>query len=264
MLCCAVLCSALLCSFQPPASAQRCPPPLPHAAPPLTPLRPLTLPRHAPHHPAPLSCCALPRSEVRRGGDVVVDVMVRSLNSIVAVCQNMGIGKDGSLPWPPLRNEYKYFQRMTSTSHIEGKQNALIMGKKTWFSIPEKNRPLKDRINIVLSRELKETPKGAHYLSKSLDDALALLDSPELKSKVDMVWIVGGTSVYKAAMEKPINHRLFVTRILQEFESDTFFPEIDYKDYKLITEYPGVPADIQEENGIQYKFEVYEKAVLAQ
>ncbi|KAM6033667.1 dihydrofolate reductase isoform 2-T2 [Chlamydotis macqueenii] len=161
-------------------------------------------------------------------------------------------GRGGSC----VMNEYKYFQRMTSTSRVEGKQNALIMGKKTWFSIPEKNRPLKDRINIVLSRELKEPPKGAHYLSKSLDDALALLDSPELKSKVDMVWIVGGTSVYKAAMEKPINHRLFVTRILQEFESDTFFPEIDQKDYKLLTEYPGVPTDIQEENGIQYKFEI--------
>ncbi|KAM6035463.1 LOW QUALITY PROTEIN: dihydrofolate reductase [Theristicus caerulescens] len=232
--------AAALRSLQPPASAPPRPPP--HAAP-----------------PRPAAARSLARSEVRRRG-----AMVRSLNSIVAVCQNMGIGKDGSLPWPPLRNEYKYFQRMTSTSHVEGKQNALIMGKKTWFSIPEKNRPLKDRINIVLSRELKETPKGAHYLSKSLDDALALLDSPELKSKVDMVWIVGGTSVYKAAMEKPINHRLFVTRILQEFESDTFFPEINYKDYKLLTEYPGVPADIQEENGIQYKFEVYEKAVLAQ
>ncbi|KAM9250491.1 LOW QUALITY PROTEIN: dihydrofolate reductase [Cariama cristata] len=230
---------------------------------------PVTFRAPPPPYTAPAECCSLARSlarslrsPVRR--EAAVGIMVLSLNSIVAVCQNMGIGKDGSLPWPPLRNEYKYFQRMTSTSHVEGKQNALIMGKKTWFSIPEKNRPLKDRINIVLSRELKEAPKGAHYLSKSLDDALALLDSPELKSKVDMVWIVGGTSVYKAAMEKPINHRLFMTRILQEFESDTFFPEIDYKDYKLLTEYPGVPADIQEENGIQYKFEVYEKAVLAQ
>ncbi|EOB01731.1 Dihydrofolate reductase [Anas platyrhynchos] len=65
-------------------------------------------------------------------------------------------------------------------------------------------------------------------------------------------------------MEKPINHRLFVTRILHEFESDTFFPEIDYNVYKLLTEYPGVPAEVQEENGIQYKFEVYEKTVLAQ
>nr|XP_048706015.1 dihydrofolate reductase isoform X1 [Caretta caretta] len=178
--------------------------------------------------------------------------MVRPLNSIAAVCQNMGIGKNGDLPWPPLRNEFKYFQRMTMTTTVEGKQNALIMGKRTWFSIPEKNRPLKDRINIVLSRELKETPKGADYLAKSLDDALVLLDSPELKSKVDMVWIIGGSSVYKAAMEKPVHQRLFVTRILQEFESDTFFPEIDLKKYKHLPEYPGVPADVQEENGIRY------------
>nr|XP_048706017.1 dihydrofolate reductase isoform X3 [Caretta caretta] len=163
--------------------------------------------------------------------------MVRPLNSIAAVCQNMGIGKNGDLPWPPLRNEFKYFQRMTMTTTVEGKQNALIMGKRTWFSIPEKNRPLKDRINIVLSRELKETPKGADYLAKSLDDALVLLDSPELKSKVDMVWIIGGSSVYKAAMEKPVHQRLFVTRILQEFESDTFFPEIDLKKYKHLPEY---------------------------
>ena len=80
-------------------------------------------------------------------------VMVRSLNCIVAVSQNMGIGKNGDLPWPPLRNEFKYFQRMTTTSSVEGKQNLVIMGRKTWFSIPKKNQPLKDRINIVLSRE---------------------------------------------------------------------------------------------------------------
>ncbi|KAH1169098.1 hypothetical protein KIL84_013688 [Mauremys mutica] len=158
--------------------------------------------------------------------------MVRPLNFIAAVCQNMGIGKNGDLPWPPLRNEFKYFQRMTTTTTVEGKQNVVIMGKRTWFSIPEKNRPLKDRINIVLSRELKEPPKGAHYLAKSLDDALVLLDSPELKSKIDMVWIIGGSSIYKVAMEKPVHQRLFVTRILHEFESDTFFPEIDLEKYK--------------------------------
>ncbi|KAM4797933.1 dihydrofolate reductase-like [Urocitellus parryii] len=86
--------------------------------------------------------------------------MVRPLNCIVAVSQNMGIGKNRDLPWPPLRyrpgwrNEFKYFQRMTTTPSVEGKQNLVIMGRKTWFSTPEKNRPLKDRINIVLSREL--------------------------------------------------------------------------------------------------------------
>ncbi|KAM9254155.1 dihydrofolate reductase [Dugong dugon] len=187
--------------------------------------------------------------------------MVRPLNCIVAVSQNMGIGKNGDLPWPPLRNEFKYFQRMTTTttSSEEGKQNLVIMGRKTWFSIPEKNRPLKDRINLVLSRELKEPPQGAHFLAKSLDDALKLIEQPELENKVDMVWIVGGSSVYKDAMNHPGHLRLFVTRIMQEFESDTFFPEIDFKKYKLLPEYPGILSDVQEEKGIKYKFEVYEK-----
>ncbi|XP_057591652.1 dihydrofolate reductase-like [Hippopotamus amphibius kiboko] len=185
--------------------------------------------------------------------------MVRPLNCIVAVAQNMGIGKNGDLPWPPLRNEYRYFQRMTSASSVEGKQNLVFMGRKTWFSIPEKYRPLKDRTNIVLSRELKEPPQGAHFLAKSLDDALKLTEQPELTNKVDMVWIVGGSSVYKEAMNKPGHVRLFVTRIMQEFESDTFFPEIDLEKYKFLPEYPGVPSDLQEEKGIKYKFEVYEK-----
>ncbi|KAG8524674.1 Dihydrofolate reductase, partial [Galemys pyrenaicus] len=185
--------------------------------------------------------------------------MGRPLNCIVAVSQNMGIGKNGNLPWPPLRNEFNYFRRMTTTSSVEGKQNLVIMGRKTWFSIPEKNRPLKDRINLVLSRELKEPPPGAHFLAKSLDDALKLIEQPELTNKVDMVWIVGGSSVYKEVMNKPGHLRLFVTRIMQEFESDTFFPEIDLNKYKLLPEYPGVLSDVQEEKGIKYKFEVYEK-----
>ncbi|XP_021563312.1 dihydrofolate reductase isoform X2 [Carlito syrichta] len=162
--------------------------------------------------------------------------MVRPLYCIVAVSQNMGIGKDGTLPWPPLRNEFRYFQRMTTMSSVEGKQNLVIMGRKTWFSIPEKNRPLKDRINLVLSRELKVPPPGAHFLAKSLDDALKLIEQPELANKVDKVWIVGGNSVYREAMSQPGHLKLFVTRIMQDFESDTFFPEIDLEKYKLLSE----------------------------
>uniref|UniRef100_A0A5F8HIZ3 dihydrofolate reductase n=1 Tax=Monodelphis domestica TaxID=13616 RepID=A0A5F8HIZ3_MONDO len=93
------------------------------------------------------------------------------------------------------------------------------MGRKTWFSIPEKCQPLKDRINVVLSRELKEPPHGVHYLASSLDDALNLLELPELADK--------------EVMNKPGHQQLFIIRILQEFESDTFFPEIDLKKYKL-------------------------------
>ncbi|XP_075385667.1 dihydrofolate reductase-like [Tenrec ecaudatus] len=160
-----------------------------------------------------------------------------------------------------LRNEFQYFQRMTTTtsSSVDGKQNLVIVGRKTWFSIPEKNRPLKERINLVLSRELKETPPGAHFLAESLDGALELMEQPESGNKVDMVWIIGGSSGYKEAMDQPGHVRLFMTRIQQEFESDTFFPEVDLEKYKLLPKYPGVLPDVQEEKGIKYKFEVYEK-----
>uniref|UniRef100_A0A2K6K1E9 dihydrofolate reductase n=1 Tax=Rhinopithecus bieti TaxID=61621 RepID=A0A2K6K1E9_RHIBE len=163
--------------------------------------------------------------------------MVRLLNCIVAVSQNMGISKNGDLPWPPLRNEFR----------------------KIRFSIPEKNRPLKDRINLVLSRELKEPPQGAHSLARSLDDILKLTEQPELANKVEMIWIVGGSSVYKEAMNHPNHLKLFVTRIMRDFESDTVFPEIDLEKYKLLPEYPGVLSDVQEQKDVKFKFEVYEK-----
>ena len=70
---------------------------------------------------------------------------------------------------------------------------------------------------------------------------------------------MGGSSVYKEAMNKPGHLRLFVTRIMQEFESDTLFPEIDLERHKLLPENPGVLPDVQEEKGIKFKFEVYER-----
>uniref|UniRef100_A0A673TYH7 dihydrofolate reductase n=1 Tax=Suricata suricatta TaxID=37032 RepID=A0A673TYH7_SURSU len=172
--------------------------------------------------------------------------LARPLDGVVAASQDMGIGQNGDLPWPPLRN----FRRMTTTSSVEGKQNSVIMGRKTWFSLPEKNRPLTDRINRVLSRNLREPPQGAHFLAQSLDDALKLTEQPGLADKGDTVWTVRGKSVYKEAMNRPGQLRLSVTRIMQEFESDPFFPEIGLEKYKLLPEYPGVLSDVQEEKGI--------------
>ncbi|KAM7416986.1 hypothetical protein PAMA_018865 [Pampus argenteus] len=98
--------------------------------------------------------------------------MSRILNGIVAVCPDLGIGRNGNLPWHPVRlnNEFKHFRKMTATPSVEGRQNVVIMGRKTWFSIPEKNRPLNNRINIVLSRELKYVclPPGYQIHYKSL------------------------------------------------------------------------------------------------
>ncbi|XP_074530457.1 dihydrofolate reductase [Halichoeres trimaculatus] len=185
--------------------------------------------------------------------------MPRVLNGIVAVCPDLGIGMNGNLPWHPVRlnNEFKHFRKMTSTPAVEGKQNVVIMGRKTWFSIPEKNRPLNNRINIVLSRQCKKPPAGAHHLAADFGSALRLVDT-ELADKVDQVWVIGGTSLYKEMMESPGSRRLFVTQILKQFNCDTFLPEITPDKYRLLPEFPGVPKELQEENGIQYKFEVYE------
>ncbi|XP_056274763.1 dihydrofolate reductase isoform X2 [Pseudoliparis swirei] len=131
------------------------------------------------------------------------------------------------------------------------------MGRRTWFSIPEKNRPLNNRINIVLSRVLRAPPAGAHHLAPDFNSALKLVDV-DLADRADQVWVIGGSSLYKDLMESPGTKRLFVTQILNQFDCDTFLPEISAARYRLLPQFPGVPSELQTENGIQYRFEVYE------
>ncbi|XP_061673779.1 dihydrofolate reductase [Syngnathoides biaculeatus] len=188
--------------------------------------------------------------------------MSRILNGIVAMCPDLGIGRDGHLPWHPIRlnDEFKYFRNLTATSSISGKQNVVVMGRKTWFSIPEKNRPLPNRINIVLSRRMSAPPAGAHHLAPDFFSALKLIDT-ELSDQADQVWVIGGSSLYKELMQSQGTRRLFITQVLRQFPCDTFFPEFHQDEYHLLPGFPGVPQGVQEENGIQYRFEVYESIV---
>ncbi|EPB69647.1 putative dihydrofolate reductase [Ancylostoma ceylanicum] len=72
---------------------------------------------------------------------------------IVAVDSKFGIGKNGTIPWT-LRKDMNFFVKHTSTTEDPAKMNAVIMGRKCWESIPEKFRPLKNRLNVVISRTL--------------------------------------------------------------------------------------------------------------
>lgn len=83
------------------------------------------------------------------------------------------------------------------------------MGWEAWLSILEKTEALKERINIVLCRELEEPPQGARFLAKSLDNVLRLTEKPELADKLDVVWAVRGGSVYKGVMNQPGHLRLW-------------------------------------------------------
>lgn len=135
----------------------------------------------------------------------------------------------------------------------------MIMGRKTYFGVPESKRPLPERINIVLTTKPEdyEFPSSV-VVVKSLDEALAKIQSPELDSHIENVWIVGGYSVYKEAMESPFCHRIYLTRIMAEFECDAFFPSLT-DNFKRVPNDPDIPEDIQEENGIKYQYQIYEK-----
>lgn len=165
---------------------------------------------------------------------------------VVAATRNLGIGKDGSMPWK-LPADMAYFKELTTRTRDSARQNAVIMGRKTWESIPSKFRPLPGRINVVLSRSATHTENNSDvvnardvgpgtkgvYTVDSLESALALCSSPELADKVENVFVIGGGQVYQEAIASPNCSAIHLTRIEEDYECDTFFPDIDSAKFKL-------------------------------
>ena len=77
------------------------------------------------------------------------------------------------------------------------KQNAVILGRKTWHSLPANVRPLPGRFNVVLSRQPKEAFAGAHLVCCSLSEAVNTISSPPLADKIESIFILGGSVVYE-------------------------------------------------------------------
>jgi len=179
---------------------------------------------------------------------------LKKFSIIAALCENYGIGHSNKLAWK-LKTEMQYFTRITSRTNDAEKKNVVIMGNKTWNSIPVKFRPLPDRINIVLSRSLKEKPKQADYLFNSLEDALDFASSLD---EVEKIFVIGGAEVYKAAIELSDCDKLYLTKVHQLFDCDTFFPSFDPNIYKEIKQ-DDVPQEMQQENGIKFSYHVYQR-----
>lgn len=131
------------------------------------------------------------------------------LNLIYARAANGVIGKDNQLPWH-LPEDLAHFKRHTSGCPV-------LMGRKTWDSLPPRFRPLPGRQNLVLTRQSDWQADGAERCD-SLQDALArCTDVPE-------VWVIGGAQLYAQAL--PHAQRVVVTEIDQAFEGDAFAPEL--------------------------------------
>uniref|UniRef100_A0A7C9AP44 dihydrofolate reductase n=1 Tax=Opuntia streptacantha TaxID=393608 RepID=A0A7C9AP44_OPUST len=127
-------------------------------------------------------------------------VVQRTYQVVVAATKEMGIGKDGKLPWK-LPSDLKFFKDITMNTSNPEKKNAVIMGRKTWESIPLKNRPLPGRLNVVLTRSNDFVAGNFENVVScgSLDSALKLLATSLYDCSIEKVFIIGGGQLLRWA-----------------------------------------------------------------
>ncbi len=169
---------------------------------------------------------------------------------IAAVDENNGLGKNNTLVWK-LPSDLKHFSQRTTSVLESGKINAVIMGRKTWESLPTAHRPLPGRRNIVLTRDTGITLPEGVVRASSLDEALKLAQG---LTEVESVVVIGGGTVYAEAINHPDCEKIYLTRIHATFDCDTFFPSIDRRKFPK-TETSG----LMQENGLSFEFILYQK-----
>ena len=153
---------------------------------------------------------------------------------IVARARNGAIGKDGDLPWR-LSDDLIHFKRTTKGCPV-------IMGRKTWESLPR--QPLPGRDNLVLSRDGNYAAPGARVYT-SISAAIAAGKSLASAAGVSECFVVGGEAIYTHAL--PHADRLYVTEVDTEIDGDAFFPSIDEAAFEEV-ESRAIAADEKNEH----------------
>lgn len=154
---------------------------------------------------------------------------------IAAVARNGVIGRDGDLPWR-LRADLHNFKHRTKGCPV-------IMGRKTWESLPK--RPLPGRANIVLSRREGYEAEGAIVVD-SLDAALATAGDAQT------AWVIGGASIYAEAL--PRADRLVITHVDEDVAGDTHFVDVDWSAWRVVEE---AAHDADERNEFPFRIVDY-------
>ena len=164
--------------------------------------------------------------------------MTRKINAIVAVDDRWGIGKDGTMPWPHLAEDLQRFKKLTDGAMI-------VMGKNTWLSLPK--RPLPNRENIIVSKSLEDD-----YAVTISGEPKAILAKLKQITESD-IWIIGGAEIYRQFL--PYCNTVYVTRIHDDYECDTRFPEA-ILDRHFVLDYI---EDSIVDNDVELHYEIWEK-----
>jgi dihydrofolate reductase len=159
------------------------------------------------------------------------------ISIIAAVSEDLGIGKNNDLLWH-IPEDLKRFKKLTYG-------NTVIMGKRTWESLPKK--PLSGRRNVVITDIPNEMIENA-VTAYSIEDAISRCE------KGEEIFIIGGGSIYKQFM--PFADRLYITHVHKKTPADVYFPGIDYKIWKVV-EKEEFKAD--ENNEIPYTYIIYKR-----
>lgn len=133
---------------------------------------------------------------------------------VVAIADNGVIGRDNGLPWR-LKGDMAYFKRLTMGKPV-------IMGRKTWESLPKK--PLPGRTNIVVTRNAGYAAEGAE-LAMSASAALALAQALAAQAGADEVMVIGGAQLYAETFDRA--DRLYITEVHAAPDGDVSFPAFD-------------------------------------
>jgi len=163
---------------------------------------------------------------------------MKDISIIVAVAKNNAIGKDNKLLWH-LSEDLKRFKKLTSGHYV-------VMGKNTYYSLPK--RPLPDRTNVVIT----DIP------GEQIDDCIMAYSIEDAISKMDPVnenFIIGGASIYRQFL--PHACKLYITWVHKSFDADTFFPDVDEKEWKVISREDFLEPD--EKNPLPYSYMIYER-----
>lgn len=164
--------------------------------------------------------------------------MSKPILALIAACARGGvIGIDNRLPWH-LPEDMKFFRETTRGKPV-------IMGRKTWESLPDAFRPLPGRINIVISRNPSFQAAGGTVVG-SLEDALAAAGDAEI------AFVIGGAELYRQAL--PLADRLLLTEIDRDFAGDAFFPAFDRDAWQEVS----CAARIAE-SGLPFAFVTYQR-----
>lgn len=161
---------------------------------------------------------------------------MNNLTLIVAVSENNVIGIGDKIPWR-IKEDMLRFKNLTLN-------HSVIMGRKTYESIPEKFRPLPDRKNIIMSRTLGI--QNGIYIARNVDEALNFAEKKDS-------YIIGGEEIYK--MFLPLSNKIELTRVHKNYEGDVFFPEVNWDEWNLINDSGKLSTD----KDTEYSFLTYEK-----